>query len=76
MGDHNLKQKMLSGALWQSLERFGLQGFSFVLQLVLARLLLPDDFAIVVLLDIFIQLAWCFVDSGFGVSMIQCREAE
>lgn len=76
MGDHNLKQKMLSGALWQSLERFGLQGFSFVLQLVLARLLLPDDFGIVVLLDIFIQLAWCFVDSGFGVSMIQCREAE
>lgn len=67
---------MLSGAIWQSMDRLGLQGFNFILQIILARLLLPADFGIVVLLDVFIQIAWCFIDSGLGASMVQCREAE
>ena len=67
---------MLSGAIWQSMDRLGLQGFNFILQIILARLLLSADFGIVVLLDVFIQIAWCFIDSGLGASMVQCQEAE
>lgn len=76
MQSSDLKNKMLSGAIWQSMDRLGLQGFNFILQIILARLLLPADFGIVVLLDVFIQIAWCFIDSGLGASMVQCREAE
>lgn len=61
----NLKRKTVSGVMWSAIERFSLQGVQFVMQLVMARLLLPSDYGMIAMLTIFLQIAQAFIDSGF-----------
>lgn len=57
--------------LWSSLQRFGTMGISFISNIVLARLLTPDDFGCIGMLMIFIALSNTFIDGGFGSALIQ-----
>ena len=66
-----LKQKVMSGLAWRSMERFGTQAVQFVLTVVLARLLEPKDFGVIALLTVFLALANVLVNSGFGTAIIQ-----
>lgn len=59
------------GLLWKLLERFGTQGLQFIIQIILARLLLPSDYGILALVVIFITIANVFVQSGLSTSLIQ-----
>ena len=67
----SLKQKTISGMIWSSLQRFGTMGISFVSNIVLARLLTPDDYGCVGMLMIFIAISNTFIDGGFGSALIQ-----
>ena len=53
----SLKDQTISGLIWTSLERFGTMGISFITNLILARLLSPDDFGTIGMLAIFIMLS-------------------
>ena len=53
----NLKQKTVSGIMWSAIERFSLQGVQFIIQIILARLLLPSDYGMIGMLAIFLQVA-------------------
>lgn len=57
--------KMARGFFWTGLEFIGRQGVTFVIQILLARLLVPDDFGLVGMLTIFIALANVLIESGF-----------
>ena len=57
--------KMARGFFWTGLEFIGRQGVTFVIQILLARLLAPDDFGLVGMLTIFIALANVLIESGF-----------
>ena len=65
------KSKVFNGIIWASIQRFGTLGISFVSNMVMARLLTPDDFGTIGMLLFFIALAETFVDSGFGSALIQ-----
>ena len=67
----SLKQKTISGMIWSSLQRFGTMGISFVSNIVLARLLTPDDYGCIGMLMIFIAISNTFIDGGFGSALIQ-----
>lgn len=67
----NLKQKTVSGIMWSAIERFSLQGVQFIIQIILARLLLPSDYGMIGMLAIFLQVAQVFIDSGFTNALIQ-----
>ena len=67
----SLKDQTISGLIWTSLERFGTMGISFITNLILARLLSPDDFGTIGMLAIFIMLSNSFVEGGFGAALIQ-----
>lgn len=67
----SLKEQTISGLIWTSLERFGTMGISFITNLILARLLSPDDFGTIGMLAIFIMLSNTFVEGGFGAALIQ-----
>lgn len=71
----SLREKGIKGFLWALLERFSIQGVSFVVTLVLARLLSPADYGTVALLSIFLAVAGVLVDSGFGNALIQKKDA-
>lgn len=58
------------------MERGGNQAVQFIVQIVLARLLLPEDFGIIALVVIFTQIAAVFVQSGLNTALIQKKDAD
>jgi len=70
------KAQVLSSLLWKLMERGGTQGIQFIVQIVLARLLLPEDYGIIALVLVFIAIANVFVQSGLNTSLIQKKEAD
>lgn len=67
----NLKDKTILGMVWSAIQRFGIMILSFISNLILARLLSPDDFGAVGMLAIFIALSSNFIDGGFGAALVQ-----
>ena len=70
----SLKQQTISGMLWSAVQKFGNMGISFVTNIVLARMLTPDDYGCIGMLAIFITVSNTFVDGGFGSALIQKKE--
>lgn len=72
----NLKNKTIAGLFWAFAERIGAQLVSFVVSIVLARLLMPEEYGIIAIVWIFINICNVFVNSGFGRSLIQKKNAD
>ena len=75
----SLEKQTVTGIGWSAVERFATQGISFLIQLVLARLLMPSDYGIIAMLAIFLQIAQVFIDSGFANALIKkqnCTEKD
>lgn len=67
----NLKERTVFGVVWSGLQKFGSVILAFVSSIVLARLLLPEDYGCVGMLSIFMSVASTFIDGGFGSALIQ-----
>ena len=67
---------IISGVFWTMGERCIAQIVSFVVSIVLARLLSPTDYGVVAILLIFISIADVFVSNGFGAALIQKKDAD
>jgi O-antigen/teichoic acid export membrane protein len=70
MKNESIKLGVLSSLFWKLMERGGTQGIQFIVQMVLARLLVPKDYGIIALVAIFIIIANVFVQSGFNTALI------
>lgn len=62
--------------IWAAVQRFGTLIISFVSNMILARLLTPDDFGVMGMLLFFVVLAQTFVDSGLGAALIQKQDVK
>jgi len=67
----SLKKKSINGLLWSFLDLVANQGIQFIIQIVLARLLLPEHFGIIGMIIVFIALSTSIVDSGFSQALIR-----
>ena len=67
---------ILSGLFWRFAERMGAQIVTFVVSIVLARILAPSDYGMISLVTIFVTIANVLVTSGFGNSLIQKKDAD
>ena len=63
------------GFVWSFLESFASQGIQFVVRVYLARLLFPEQFGLIAMLDICMQVAQVLIESGFGYALIQKKDA-
>ena len=70
-----MHHKTTNALMWRSLEGISVQGMQFVIQLILARLLIPEDFGVVAILNIFINLANTFVHSGLSNALLYKKDA-
>ena len=69
------QQKTVAKAIiWKFIERIGVNGVSFIISLILARLLMPEDYGILALLNVFIQVSSTLIDSGFCSALIQKKD--
>ena len=72
----NIKKKIVSGVFWQGLERVGSYGINFVVSIILARLLSPEEFGVIAIMLVFITLSNVFIDSGFSTALIQKKDMD
>lgn len=68
---NSLKVKTASGLIWSVLDLVFNQGINFIVQIILARLLLPEDFGTIAIISVFIGISSAFVDSGFTNALIR-----
>lgn len=73
---NEIKSKVLSGLFWRFGERIAAQGVSFVVSIILARMLDPSHYGAIALVTVFITFANVFVTSSFGNSLIQKKDAD
>jgi teichuronic acid exporter len=69
-----LETRAASAAWWSTLEILARYGVQFVVMVVLARLLTPDDFGLIAILLVFTSIGTLLVDSGFGAALIQRQQ--
>lgn len=67
----SIRKDSINSVKWASIEKFSLQGIQFVIGIVLARLLTPEDYGTIGMLTIFIAISQTFVDSGFTSALIR-----
>lgn len=71
----NLKNQAMNASLWRLVQSISVQGTTFAVSVVLARLLLPEDFGLIAVIWIFIAITETFIISGYGKALIQKQMA-
>ena len=69
-----LGQKTVKGVFWSSVERFSMQGVHFLVTLILANILLPDDFGLIGILTVFIAVSQSLIETGFSMALIRKQD--
>ena len=67
---------VISNLVWRFAERCGAQLVSFIVSIVLARILAPEDYGTIALVTVFTAILQVFVDSGLGTALIQKKDAD
>lgn len=66
-----LKEKVAGGVAWSIAEKVGSMLLQMVVSIVVARLLVPEDFGVMAILTFFTSLSLVIVDSGFSQTLIR-----
>ena len=72
----NSRQKVISNLIWRFMERCGSQVISFVVSVVLARLLAPELYGSIALVTVITSVLQVFVDSGMANALIQKKDTD
>lgn len=67
---------VVNNFLWRFAERCGAQLVTFIVSIVLARILAPEDYGQIALITVFTTIMQVFVDSGLGTALIQKKDAD
>jgi O-antigen/teichoic acid export membrane protein len=67
----SIREKTISGMSWSFAGGLSLQGITFVVGVILARLLTPQDFGLIAIITAFISISEIFVNSGFNEALIR-----
>lgn len=74
MKQTKLKEKVFSGVFWRFGEQISSQLVSFLVSIVLARLLEPKQYGVIAIVSVFISLANVFINDSFSKALIQKKE--
>ena len=67
---------VFSNLIWRFAERCGAQIVTLIVSIVLARILLPEEYGTISLITVFTTILQVFVDSGLGTALIQKNDAD
>ena len=74
--DSLLRARTVSGIFWTFLEQFSKRGISLLVTLLLARLLLPEDFGLLAMISVFVTIASSLMDSGIKQAVIRKKKVD
>lgn len=72
----SLKDKAISGVFWTFGQQVGVQGVNFIVQIILARLLLPEAFGLIAMIQIFMAIGQTLMDGGMTSSLIRTKNPD
>lgn len=72
----NLRSRAIGGAVWVFAEKFGAQFANLIVSIVLARLLLPEDYSTIGVVTIFFAFCNVFITGGLNTALIQKKNAD
>ncbi len=70
----SLKEKTVSGLFWSFIDQFAKLGITFLIGIILARLLSPREFGLIGMISVFIAISQTFIDSGFTNALIRKKD--
>lgn len=70
MSQDNKIDKAVKGVAWSAIERFSVQGVQFLVSIILARLLTPNDFGLVAIVIVFSSIFQTINESGFNTALV------
>ena len=76
MGQSISRSIVVKSFLWKLFEKCSVQGVSFIVSIILARLLLPEEYGIISLVLVFINLANVIIEGGLSTALIQKKDAD
>lgn len=76
MSKTTIKNSAKSGMLWSFMIQGGTQAINFIVTVILARLLLPEQFGLIGMIAIFIAISRALIDGGFVSSLIRTKDAD
>lgn len=71
MGNQSLKEKAVNGVIWSGLEKTFSRLLTLIFSILIARQLVPEDYGIVAMLNIFLAISQTFIDSGFAAACVR-----
>lgn len=76
MAEESLRNKTLSGFFWKFAQKFLNQGLSFIVTVILARLLMPEDYGVVALAGMFNVLSGIFISGSMDFALVQKKDVD
>lgn len=76
MSENSLRGKAVKGVGWSFIDSFAGQGITFLVGIILARLLTPEEYGLIGIITIFISVFNSIVDSGFSNALIRKTDAK
>ena len=70
----SLKKRAAKATMWSMLESLGLRAVTFASGILLARILQPEDFGLIAMLYVFIELSHSLANGGFQVALVQKKD--
>lgn len=76
MSDNSLRSKSLHGIFWSGFDKLSYYAIQFIVNIILARILTPEDYGVIGIMLVFISFFNIFVDGGFSTALIQKNNAD
>lgn len=74
MSQQSLKDKTIKGTAWSAIDNVTQMGVSFLVSIVLARLLSPDDYGLIGIINIFTVVCTAIINGGFSSALIRKKD--
>lgn len=75
MAEESLKSKTVKGTMWSAIDNFSQYIVTFIVSIILARLLSPDDYGLIGIITIFTAVSNVFVSAGFNSALIRKKDS-
>ncbi|CAM3829641.1 lipopolysaccharide biosynthesis protein [Rahnella bruchi] len=74
MTTKSLKERTISGLIWNAIERFMVQGGQFAIRIMIARMITPSEYGLVGMVAVFLVLSDVIINGGFSQALIQKKD--
>lgn len=72
--EKTIKRKTTDGLIWSSMQKFASKGLQLLFSILIARILVPEDYGLIAIANLVISLSDVLIDSGFSKALIRKKE--